>query len=175
MSLSSSFLWRFLDDVWDLLPTEDRELFQAYWRGQIRIASGLEHRILEISQSTLMAEVPVFLTERWNRFVMNEDTCDLFQQMDALLLAMTADTPLSRQTAFFETLTVSSTSGRILHEEQIRFFDNSVRYLRYGKIVNGGLTLSFPPVFQMGAGGATVTSSKRLTKAGFFAGVRPGM
>ena len=75
-SLSSLFLYRFLDDVWDLLPTEDRDLFEAYWRGKLRIAGDLEQKTLEASQSTEVAEVPVFLTERWNRFVMDEDTTD---------------------------------------------------------------------------------------------------
>lgn len=141
MSISSSFLWRFLDDVWDLLPTEDRDLFQAYWKAKVQIGAGLEHRIIELSQSTLVSQVPVFSTERWNRFLMNEDFCDLFSQTDQLLLAMTAPVTLSRETAFFDTLKVSSLSGQIFHEETIRFFDNSVHRLRYGKIVNGTISI----------------------------------
>ena len=78
MSISSAFLYRFLDDVWDLLPTQDRELFEAYWRGQIRIVADLEQKTLEASLSVEVSEVPVFLTERWNRFLMNDETCDLF-------------------------------------------------------------------------------------------------
>ena len=142
MSISSSFLWRFLDDVWDLLPTEDRNLFQAYWKGQLQIGASLEHRVLEISQSTLISQIPVFSTERWNRFLMNEDFCDLFQQTDLLILIMTAATNLSRETAFYETVKVSSASGQIYHEETIRFFDNAVHGLRYGKIINGTISVS---------------------------------
>jgi len=141
MSISSSFLWRFLDDVWDLLPTEDRRLFESYWKGQIQIAASLEHRILEMSQSTQMATVPVFSTERWNRFQMNEDFCDLFEQTDQVLLAMTASAALSRETAFFETVRVTSLSGQIYHEETIRFFDNAVHQLRYGKIIAGTISI----------------------------------
>jgi hypothetical protein len=142
MSISSSFLWRFLDDVWDLLPTEDRDLFQAYWKAQIQIGAGLEHRVIELSQSTLVSEVPVFSTERWNRFLMNEDFCDLFQQTDSIVLTMTAPSALSRETAFYDTVVVSSASGQIFHEETIRFFDNAVHSLRYGKIINGTISLT---------------------------------
>ena len=142
MSISSSFLWRFLDDVWDLLPTEDRNLFQSYWKAQIQIGSSLEHRVLELSQSTLVSQVPVFSTERWNRFLMNENVCDLFTQTDQLLLTFLASTKLSRETAFADTIAVSSPSGQIYHEETIRFFDNSVRRLRYGKIIKGTLSLT---------------------------------
>ena len=142
MSISSSFLWRFLDDVWDLLPTEDRELFQAYWKAQIQIGAGLEHRTIELSQSTLVSEVPVFSTERWNRFLMNEDFCDLFNQTDQLTMIMTAPVSLSRETAFYDTIVVSSLSGQIFHEETIRFFDNAVHSLRYGKIVNGTISVT---------------------------------
>ena len=141
MSVSSSFLWRFLDDVWDLLPTEDRKLFEAYWKGQIQIAAGLEHRILELSQSTQMTTVPVFSTERWNRFQMNEDFCDLFDQTDQLTLTMTAPVALSRETAFFDTVKVTSLSGQIYHEETARLFDNAAHGLRYGKIIDGTFSL----------------------------------
>lgn len=142
MSISSSFLWRFLDDVWDLLPTEDRELFQAYWKAQLQIGAGLEHRVLELSQSTLVSQIPVFSTERWNRFLMNEDFCDLFQQTDQLMMSMTSAVSLLRETAFYETVKVSSSSGQIHHEETVRFFDNSVHELRYGKIVRGTISVS---------------------------------
>lgn len=142
MSITSSFLWRFLDDVWDLLPTEDRDLFQSYWKGQLQIAASLEHRILEISQSTQVSEVPVFTTERWNRFQMTDDFCDLFQQVDQLILSGLAPAKISRETAFFDTIKVTSLSGQIHHEETIRFFDNSVRHLRYGKIINGTISLT---------------------------------
>lgn len=142
MSISSSFLWRFLDDVWDLLPTEDRNLFQAYWKGQVQVGAGLEHRVIELSQSTVVSEVPVFSTERWNRFLMNEDFCDLFSQTDSLVLAMTSAVALSRETAFYDTVKVSSPSGQIFHEETIRFFDNAVHSLRYGKIISGAISLT---------------------------------
>jgi len=137
MSISSSFLWRFLDDVWDLLPTEDRELFHAYWKGQLQIGAGIEHGVIEAAQGTLISGVPTFATQRWNRFQMTEDFCDLFTQTDQLTLVLDASSTLSRETAFFETISVSVPSGKIYHEETIRFFDNSVRQLRYGNILNG--------------------------------------
>lgn len=143
MSISSSFLYRFLDDVWDLLPTEDRKLFESYWKGQVRIAANMESKTLEASQSTEISEVPVFLTERWNRFVMNEDTTDQLGQSDQITLIMTAPVTLSRETVFFDTLEISNTSGQIHHEETIRFFDEAVHSLRYGKLITGTISVKF--------------------------------
>jgi archaellum component FlaF (FlaF/FlaG flagellin family) len=139
--ISSSFLYRFLDDVWDLLPKEDRDLFESYWKGQVRIASNMETKVLEAGQSVEVAEVPVFLTERWNRYVMDEDTTDQFSQTDSLTLILLASATLSRETVFFDTLKVTNSSGQIQHEETMRFFDEGVRTLRYGKLIKGTISL----------------------------------
>jgi len=153
--ISSAFLFRFLDDVWDLLPTEDRELFQSYWKGQVRIGADLEQKTLEAAQSTEVSEVPVFLTERWNRFVMDEDSTDQFEQTDELLLVMTAAQTISRETAFYDTLSVSNASRQIPHEETIRFFDDSVRELRYPLLVPGTISIRL-----VGVGGIEYTPGR---------------
>jgi hypothetical protein len=142
MSVSSAFLWRFLEDVWDLLPTEDRTLFESYWSAQIQIASDLEHKTLEAALSTQVSAVPVFLTERWNRFLINEDSCDLFTQSDAITLTLFTGSALSRETVLYDTLTLSVASGQIQHEETMTFFDRSVRSLRYGKIIKGAISVT---------------------------------
>lgn len=174
MSISSAFLYRFLEDAWDLLPTEDRELFEAYWSGQLQIAGNLEQKAIEASLSTQITTVPVFLTERWNRYVMNDETCDLFQQVDQLTLIGTSDVGVSRETAFFETLSVSNASGQISHTETIQLFDDSVRNLRYGNIISGTLSVSIIGFSTSGAGGQ-ITATDTLTLAGAFEGVQPGM
>lgn len=143
MSVSAGFLWRFLEDVWDILPTEDRQLFETFWSAQIQIAANIEQKVMEAGLSTEISKVPVFLTERWNRFVMDEDSCDLFQQTDSLVLALFAAASVSRETAFFDTLRVISASGQIFHEETIRFFDSAVRTLRYGDIIAGTVSVVF--------------------------------
>lgn len=142
MSVSSAFLWRFLEDVWDLLPYEDRELFHSYWSGQIQVAADLEQKTVEAAVSTQVTDVPVYLSERWNRFVMNEETCDLFSQTDSIALSGTSEFPLSKKTAFYSTLKVSNSSGQIPHEETIRFFDTAAHNLRYGKIVAGTVSVT---------------------------------
>lgn len=139
--ISSSFLYRFLDDVWDLLPTEDRSLFEAYWKGQIRIAANMQSKVIEASQSIEISEVPVFLSERWNRFVMDDDTTDQSEQVDAMTLLLTAPIKLTRETALFDTLLVTNSSGKIFHEETIRLFDESSRNLRYNKLVAGTISV----------------------------------
>lgn len=139
--ISSSFLYRFLDDVWDLLPTEDRKLFEAYWKGQVRIAANIESKTIEAGQAIEVSEVPVFLTQRWNRFVMDADTTDQFEQVDSLTLLLTAPMLLSRETVFFDTLVVSNASGQINHEETLRFFDDAVHGLRYGKLIKGTISI----------------------------------
>lgn len=142
MSISASFLWRFLDDVWDLLPTQDRELFQAYWSGQVQVAANLEQKTLEAAMSLEVAEVPVYLTERWERFVMDESACDLFSATDSLELIGVAGTGLPRETAFYHTLQVSNAAGEISASQTIQFYDESVRQLRYDDLVADSVTVN---------------------------------
>jgi len=142
VSVSSSFLWRFLEDVWDLLPTEDRSLFEQYWSAQVQIASSLEQKTIEAALSTQVSSVPVFLTERWLRFVMDEDACDLFTKTDTIAISGLASFALSKETAFYDTLVVSNTSGQIQHSETMRFFDDAVRGLRYGKLITGTVSVT---------------------------------
>lgn len=174
MSISSSFLWRFLEDVWDLLPTEDRELFQTYWSAQLQIAANLEQKVIEAGLSTEVATVPVFLTERWEQFVMDEDSCDLFTKTDALTLTGVAEVPLSKETAFYDTAKITNSSGQIYHEETIQFFDDAVHSLRYGNIVKGTLSVSLTGFHADGTGG-TITATDTLVKVGAFANVTVGM
>jgi archaellum component FlaF (FlaF/FlaG flagellin family) len=142
MSISSQFLWRFLDDVWDLLPSPDRELFEAYWEGQLQIAGNMEQKAIEVSLSSEVADVPVYLTERWNKFVMNDESCDLFAGSEMLELVGTVATALERDTVFFHTLRLSTSTSQIHYEEDIQFFDESERPLRYGKIVAGTIRVT---------------------------------
>jgi len=135
MSLTSAFLWRFLDDVWDLLPTEDRDLMESYWRGLLRIGGNLQKKTMEANMSLMVENVPVFLSERWNRFAMNDSTADLFPQADVLTLTGTDPTVMSRETVFYHTLSVSNATGSISYVENVQFYDETVRTLRYGKLV----------------------------------------
>lgn len=141
MSISSAFLWRFLDDVWDLLPTEDRRLFETYWSAQLQVAANLEQKTIEAALSDQLSTVPIYLTERWNRYAMDDESCDLFEQTDQLLLTMTTPTPMTKNTAFYDTLAVTSSSGQILHEEVVVFFDEQPKRLRYGKIIPGMISV----------------------------------
>jgi hypothetical protein len=143
LSVSSAFLWRFLEDVWDILPTEDRQLFETYWSAQLQIASNLEQKVLELGLSTHVATVPVFLTERWNQFVMNEESCDLFKQTDLLTLNVLVPAAISKETVLYDTLKVSTPSGQIQYEEDVVFFDASPKTLRYGKIIKGTVAVVF--------------------------------
>jgi hypothetical protein len=174
MSVSSGFLWRFLEDVWDLLPTEDRTLFESYWSAQLQIASNLEQKTIEAALSITMDTVPVFLTERWNRFVMDEDSCDLFETADSLPLILLAPAKLLQETAFFDTVRVSTASGEIPHEETIRFFDDGVHSLRYGDLIADSISVSLPG-FRTDGTGATIIANDTITKVGAFAGVETGM
>jgi hypothetical protein len=142
VSVSSSFLWRFLEDVWDLLPTADRQMFETFWSANIQIASNLEQKIIDAALSTTVATVPVFLTERWNKFAVDDNSCDLFPQSDTLTLTMFIDADLSHETALYDTLTMSSPSGQIFQEETMLFFDSSVRALRYGLLITGTVSVS---------------------------------
>lgn len=141
MSISGTFLWRFLDDVWDLLPTEDRKLFETYWSAKIQVAANLEQKVIEATLSTEVDRVPTFLTERWERFIMDEATVDLLQESESITLTGIAPSSVARESAFFDTLQVTNTQGAIPYEESVTFFDQSVRTLRYGKILRGTISV----------------------------------
>lgn len=140
--VSSEFLWRFLHDVWDLLPAQDRKLFEAYWSAQLQIAGNLQQKVMEAALSTSVTDVPVFLTERWNRFVMDGTSCDVLAGSEPVVLVGTDPTTLTRFTVFYDTVSVSNAGLQITHSEHIEFFDESVRTLRYGGILLGTVRVS---------------------------------
>ena len=142
MSLSAGFLWRFLDDAWDLLPSDDRALFEAYWSSFVRIAGGLQTRVYEAALSTAVADVPVFLTERWNRYAMDSASCDLFAKVEQLVLNGVSPVRLAVETAFYHTLTVSGGTGPIAASEKIIFADDLPRNLLYGQVIRGTVSVT---------------------------------
>lgn len=135
VSVSASFLWRFLDDAWDLLPTDDRQLFESYWRGFLQLGAELESKSIEASLSPIIETVPVFLTERWDRYVMDESSCDYLQKAETLTLSVSAPARLGEETALYDTLVLGAASGQLMHQESMEFFDGSIRQLRYGELV----------------------------------------
>lgn len=141
MTISAGFLWRFLDDVWDLLPPQDRTLFETYWSAQIQIAANFQNKALEASLSNSVIDVPVLLTDRWERFVMDEVSCDLFGATDSITLVGDTPTALSRATALYHTLSVGSSTAQILYSESLVFSDDSPHKLRYGKVIAGTLSV----------------------------------
>lgn len=142
MSVSSAFLWRFLEDVWDILPTQDRQLFETFWSAQIQIASNLQQKTMEAALSTQVSTVPVFLTERWERYILDDESCDLFEHTELITLTLLAAQPLARETALYDTLKVSLATGQIFNEEEIVFFDASVRQLQFAKLIPGTVSVS---------------------------------
>lgn len=141
MAISASFLWRFLDDVWDLLPAEDRELFQAYWSAKIQVVSNIEQKVLEASLSQEVLRVPTYLTERWNRFVMDDGACDLFTATETVTLTGLAASSFGRETAFYHTAKVTLPGGQISASESMQFLDNEPRSLRYSNVVPGTVSI----------------------------------
>lgn len=141
MSTSAAFLWRFLDDVWDLLPREDRQLFETYWSAQVQLASNLQQKVLEAALSTTVATVPIYLTDRWSRFAMDESTCDLFDETISLVMTGLLPTSLGRETVFFDTVSISNASRQIRHQQSILFYGTDPHTLRYGKIVAGTVSV----------------------------------
>src|SRR5579859_3857616 len=145
MSVSAGFLWRFLDDVWDLLPSPDRELFESYWMGFLQIGGQLQSQVIEASLSPIIETVPVFRQERWGRYTMDESSCDLLQKNETIPLSMTA-ARLGAATALYETLVVAAPGGQIAHAESMEFFDGSVRSLRYGDLVPNTVSVKLGPI-----------------------------
>lgn len=141
MSISAAFLWRFLDDVWDLLPTEDRRLFETYWSAQVQLAGNLQQKTFEAALSTNVATVPIYLAERWNRFVMDETSCDLFEETVEVVLTGVLASALARDTVFFDTFSVSNANRQIRHQQLVLFYDDSPRALRYGKILKNTVSV----------------------------------
>src|SRR6266508_1611485 len=146
MTISASFLWRFLDDAWDLLPTPDRELFESYWAGFVQLGAELETKVIEAALSPIIETVPLFATERWNRYVMDDTSCDLLQKTETLTLASVAPAKLAEPTALYETLVLGAAAGQLAYEEAIEFFDGTIRKLRYGQLLAKTVSVKIGPI-----------------------------
>lgn len=65
---NSNYLYRYLSSVWDNLPNRDRDRFGELWKGYEQVWGDVLQRFLELDQSLNISDIPVFLTERWNRY-----------------------------------------------------------------------------------------------------------
>jgi len=71
---SASFMFRFLGDVWLLLPLKDRRKLSNFWAAAIKITGDLQNTGFELDLSTAVQDVPVLNNEMWNKFQFNDET-----------------------------------------------------------------------------------------------------
>lgn len=72
--LRSSYMWRYLGSVWDLLPAGDRKLFAEYWKGLEQIFGDQLIRGFEHDLAVSINDITPFMTHRWNRYVFDSTT-----------------------------------------------------------------------------------------------------
>lgn len=134
MARDGSFLYQFLHDFWDLLPTEDRELLAAYWHALTMIVADIYQETFESSLSTAVEDVSVFHTQRWNRYQLNSDTCDIQNVVEELILTGTTAEDLAQDAILFDSLTVTNENSSIVSTDQLTMEDTVVYYLTYNQI-----------------------------------------
>ena len=96
MARDASFLYQFLHDFWDLLPTEDRELLAAYWHALTMIVADIYQETFESSLAVAVEDVQVYHTQRWNKYQLNSSTCDIRAIVEELILAGTTPEDLEK-------------------------------------------------------------------------------
>ena len=134
MARDASFLYQFLNDFWDLLPSGDRELFAAYWHGLTMVVADLYQETFEASLATAVEDVPIFHTQRWNRFQLNSSTCDIQSIAEELVLTGTTAVELAKDAILFETIKVTNENGSIVNTDQVTLEDLNIYNLTYDNI-----------------------------------------
>lgn len=134
MARDASFLYQFLHDFWDLLPTEDRELLAAYWHALTMIVADIYQETFEASLAIAVEDVAVFHTQRWNRYQLNSDTCDIQNVVEELILTGTTAEDLANDAILFDSVTVTNANGSIVSQDQITMEDTNIYNLTYDNI-----------------------------------------
>lgn len=70
----SNYIYRFLSTAWDNLPNKDRDRFAELWKGYEQIWGDVLQDFLELDQAINIENIPVFLTERWNKYEFNAES-----------------------------------------------------------------------------------------------------
>jgi hypothetical protein len=64
----SPYLYKFLSTFWDKFPKKVRDRNAELWNGYEQVIGDIYQRFMDLDLSTSIANVPVYLTERWNRY-----------------------------------------------------------------------------------------------------------
>lgn len=139
MARDGSFLYQFLHDFWDLLPSEDRELIAAYWHALTMIIADLYQETFEASMAIAVEDVQVFHTQRWNRFQLNSDTCDIQTASEDITLTGTTAEDLEQDGILFDSITVTNENGAIVSTDNITMEGTIVYNLTYDNIAENTL------------------------------------
>lgn len=138
----AEFLFRFLDDCFDLFPQADRERFATYWSGLIQVAAAWLQTTLETDLGGDAFNMPTFETERWDEYIFSPDTAmmDVFTETPTL----TGLTPvtLSNLAVFYSTLQITSAVGSIPFAEVIGFTGDEEVQLTYSSIVQSTVAVT---------------------------------
>ena len=134
MARDGSFLYQFLHDFWDLLPTEDKELLAAYWHALTMIVADIYQETFESSLAIAVEDVPVFHTQRWCRYQLNSNTCDIQSIAEEIVLTGTTPQDLEKDAILFGSLVVTNENGSIVSNDQVTLEDTNIYNLTYDNI-----------------------------------------
>lgn len=138
----ADFLFRFLDDCFDLFSQEDRERFATYWSGLIQVAAAWLQTTLETDLGGDVFNIPTFETERWDEYAFSPDTAlmDVFTETPTL----TGFTPvtLTNRAVFYNTLEVTNAASAITFAEVIGFTGDEEVQLTYDSVLQSTVAVT---------------------------------
>lgn len=135
----ASYLYRFLDDVLDLLPKDDRDLFATLWSGIVQASADILGLALETDLATDSFEMVTFESERWDRYVMDPSTADMNIAEEVVPAAGT--TSLAVRGVFHSTIEVTGSDGNP-RTDTITFGGDETLQLFSGRIVKNTVAVT---------------------------------
>lgn len=137
MARDAKFLFQFISDFWDLLPSEDRDWLAVYWHALIQVVSDIYQETFEANLATSVQDVQVFRKELWNRFQLNENTADIQTISETITLTGTTSVSLAQDAVMWDTLQVTDLYGVIGFSEIVELTETDMIDLEYDNLVTG--------------------------------------
>ena len=72
--MSSEYIFDYLDDIWDLMPAQDRSRFAETWKAYEQTYGDVWSRMLEMKLSVNIDHLPLYSVRRWNSYVFDSTT-----------------------------------------------------------------------------------------------------
>jgi hypothetical protein len=137
----ASFLFRFLDDLFDAFPQADKDRFAVYWSGLIQVAAGMLQATLETDLGGDAFNIPTFEVERWDQYIVSPDTGLMNVFTETPTLSGLLPYVLANRAVFYNTIDVTNAAGAIKFAEDIAFTGDEEVQLTYPLVIQSTLTV----------------------------------